>query len=368
MKSIKISRVLLNASLALFVGLTFAAIAAPIGSAFLVTLIVSGVIFASGFIPKTSGTLSMALQTEVWLADITENLYKNNEFILESTSHDGYVVNKTVHVPQAGSKPGVTVNRSSLPASATARTDSDLTYNVDEYSTDPIILTNVDELQISYPKRMSIMQNNINTLNETIGDYVANKWAANTSSTIVRTSGAAGSALAPGATGTRLKLTVTDVANAAKTLDTQNIPREGRVLLLPADMFWELMESSDVLRASYNGFQMNPSVLATGQIAALFGFKIMIRSTVNVFTNAGTPVLKAVGAATAVTDNYGAIAYHPSVVAKAKGGVSLFSQSGDNTMGDPTYYGVIMSALVMLGAKMTRSTGYGVVNLVQAAS
>ena len=72
----------------------------------------------------------MALQQEIWIKDIQENFYQNNEFLQKATDHSMWVNFKTVHIPQAGSAGTVEQNRSLLPAAITSRTDSELTYNL----------------------------------------------------------------------------------------------------------------------------------------------------------------------------------------------------------------------------------------------
>ncbi len=96
---------------------------------------------------------AFALQKEIWVADIQENLYENNEFLSKSTDHSGYVTNKTVHLPQAGSDPDVEVDREVVPASVTKRTDTDLTYDIHEFTTTPTLVQDFEELQLSYSKR-----------------------------------------------------------------------------------------------------------------------------------------------------------------------------------------------------------------------
>jgi hypothetical protein len=181
----------------------------------------------------------MALQQEIWVQDIQDNLYLGSEFINMSTSHDAYVTKKTVHVPQAGSAPSVSINRTSLPATIAARVDADLTYTLAEYSTDPVLITHIDELQISYDKRQSVMMNNYKLLSQIVGNNVANTWSPAGAANIIRTSGAAtANTLAPGATGTRNAITLIDVAKLANKLDQDLVPTDGRVLLLPSAMFW----------------------------------------------------------------------------------------------------------------------------------
>ncbi len=134
---------------------------------------------------------------------------------------------------------------------------------------------------------------------------------------------------------------------------------------MPSDMFWQLFQISEVVRASYNGFQVQPSTVATGTVAQLFGFNIFMRPSVTIFTNDAPPVLKAVSAGSAADDNLGCLAWHQSFVAKALGSIDVFADSGDNGKGKPEYYGVLLSSLVMMGGTILRSDSKGVVNLVQ---
>ena len=43
----------------------------------------------------------MALNKEQWASDIQENLFKDNAILQRAVNHDGWINNKTVHVPQA---------------------------------------------------------------------------------------------------------------------------------------------------------------------------------------------------------------------------------------------------------------------------
>lgn len=302
----------------------------------------------------------MALQTEVWIQDIKEVLYKENPFLGFSEDHSSYIANKTVHIPQSGSGPGIVVNRTTLPATIAQRTDTEKTYDMDEYTTDPILIRNLDELQISYNKRMSVTGQHLKTLTERIGDVAAYNWS--NVSNLVRTTGAASStALAPSATGTRLSITVQDVANLALALDMQLVPQEGRYLMLPSALYWQLYTISDIVRASSVAYSQTN--LATGVVAELLGFKIVRRPTVSAWTTGAT--IKAVGAAGATTDHLGAIAWHPSFVSKAQGSIDIYSDFGDNGKGKPEYYGGILSACVMFGSATLRSDAKGIVNLVQ---
>ena len=304
----------------------------------------------------------MALIKEIWVQDIQEALNRNADFLPYSVDHSAYIAFGVVHVPQSGANPTVNVNPSVLPLTIAQRTDTDLTYNLNQYALSPTLITNIDELQNSYDKRQSVIGQQMSTLTQTIGDYTAVSWCASGAANIVLTTGAAGTSLPPSGTGTRNAVALVDIANLAKKLDKDNVPRTGRKLLMQADMFWELFTISEVVRASYNGFQVN--ALATGVVAQLFGFDIMVRPTVAVFSKTGTTA-KAVGAAAAADDRLACIAWHPTTVSRALGTMNPMYDAGSNGNGKPEYLGSIFNMEVMLGSAILRTDMKGVAALVQ---
>jgi hypothetical protein len=307
----------------------------------------------------------MALDREQWLADIEENLFKDNAIINRAVNHDGFVNYKTVHVPQAGANPTITKNLGSFPATISQRTDSELTYSMDTYYVEPIHIERGQETAfISYDKRMSVLKQNIDTLEEVLTNQALYKWAPAGTGTFVKTTGSAvSSALAPSATSTRLAITLADILSAKAILDAANVPQSGRVLVMPSSMYnGQLLAIQDVYRMDSYG----KSALPDGVVNRIHGFDIIIRSTVVVYDNTGTPVLKTVGdngtpSSPASTDNLACLAYHPSFVAKAKGGADVFIN--ENVA---EYYGSVVSALQLFGASKMRTSQTGIVAIVQA--
>lgn len=307
----------------------------------------------------------MALQQEVWAKDIQDNFYQNNEFLQKATDHSMWVNFKTVHIPQAGAASTVEQNRAVLPASIGSRTDTDLTYNLNEYTIDPILLTNLEEIQISYNKRSSVLFNIMEALRYTVATQTLYSWAPSGSSRQVRTSGSTSTYNLPHstATGNRKMLTIADLTAAKLILDKDNVPKTGRVLLIPDYMFdIDLLNISGVNAA----YSFGQPVLPNGVVARILGFDIYTRPDVLVYDNTGTPVIKAINGdgsltSAATTDNGAAIAYHPSFVAKAMGEIKMFYREND-----PTYYGNILSGLMMHGAAKLRTDQKGVVAIIQA--
>lgn len=307
----------------------------------------------------------MALNKEQWLLDIQENLFKDNAIINRATNHDGFVNYKTVHVPQAGANPTISKNLGSFPATITQRTDSELTYSMDVYYVQPIHIEAGQETSfLSYDKRMSVLNQNINTLEDALTNNALYKWAPAGATRFVRTTGTAvGTALAPSATGTRNAITLADILKAKSILDAENVPASGRILLLPSDMYnAQLLAIADVYQAQSYG----QSALPSGVVTRIHGFDVMIRSTVCVYDNTATPVIKAVAdsgtpSSPAITDNLAALAYHPSFVAKAMGSTEVFI-----TEQVAEYYGSIVSAMQLFGASKMRTSQIGVVAIIQA--
>src|ERR1035437_964958 len=194
----------------------------------------------------------MALQKEIWIADIQENLYQGNEFITKSIDDSEYIAFKLVHLPQSGAGSLISINRSSLPATIIPRVDADMTYQVNEFSVDPTLITNIDILQVSYDKRMSVLRDNLLNLQDAVGSTTLYSWAPSaTASRIVQTTGASMSnVLAPSATGSRKAITLADIGKARSILDNDNVPQTGRVLVIPADMYnAQLLAIDDVIIA-----------------------------------------------------------------------------------------------------------------------
>lgn len=310
----------------------------------------------------------MALIKEIWVADIQEALNRNADFLPYSIDDSAYIAYGTVHIPQSGANPTVVKNPAVFPLTISERTDTDRTYAMNQFALEPTLITNLDELQISYDKRQSVLGQQMTTLTQRIGDEVAISWTASGAANIISTSGSAvGTALAPGATGTRKAVTLADIQGLAQKLDRDNVPRAGRKLLMSTDMFWQLVSIDNVIRGSYNAFQTSqPNVMQTGVVMQLFGFDIMIRPVVSVFAT-GATAPKAFGAATATTDMLACIAFHQSTVRRALGSMTPLYNSGSNGNGLPEYLGSIFNMEVMLGSAIGRTDMKGVATLVQVA-
>ena len=303
----------------------------------------------------------MALQTEIWVTEIQENLFPANDFMSRCKDHTAFINHLTVHLPQSGANPAVFKNNTSLPVNINQRTDSDFTYSLNNYKGEPILITNLEEMQNSYDKRSSVLGNVTRNMRFAIGNQTLYAWTPSGASRIVRTSGTAvNTALAPSATGTRNAITLNDISAMKAKLDNDNVPLEGRILMMPADMYNNQLLQINNIQAFY---AYNMPVVQTGKAPTIFGFEVMIRPSICVYdTSAVVKTINDLGSPLAplATDNLACIAYHPDFVSKAEGSINVYA--AENL---PQYYGSILSIEVQHGASPLRPNYIGVVALVQ---
>lgn len=302
----------------------------------------------------------MGLEKEIWLADIQANLFKDNQFLTRSTDHGTFVLSgKIVYLPQAGAKATVKKNRTELPATVTRRTDSVISYALDEFTTDPVHIPNIDTVQLSYDKRQSVLMEHQMALNELVAEEMLFNWRPEAAKQFIKTSGQAAPATAPAGTGNRKIVTANDIKAIATAMNKQNISKVNRVGLLTSEMYGQLMDDPMLKNRDFS----READYVNGVVVRLFGIDLMERSSVLLANDAATPVVKAQDAAGAATDNEVSLFWVPTSVARAQGTIDMFERPND-----PQYYGDIYSFLVMMGGRKTRANGEGVFGLVQASA
>ncbi len=340
------------------------------------TYVGAGVFAASMFYTKGKGIMSMAVTPEIWTEYIAENLFKNNEFILQSIDESQYVIGTgVVHIPQAGSPSGVKRNRSQLPATITRRGDIDVTYVLDEFTTDPRFIPNADKAELSYDKMASCMSEDMSYLQQFVAEAMAYNWRPTwflktTGDTVAATIG----------TGNRKAITVADFVSAKKQFNKWNIPEIDRNVLISTDMLGQIINE---LKANAN---RDYSVIydpISGKIKKLESFTIYERSTglvaskAEMTQNATTKLWTwtnvdriytpeemqshwAEETTFANTSAEIALFYSKFQVSRALGKIEMFDDQGN-----PQYYGDIYSFLQRVGGRIRRADTKGVLGVIQ---
>lgn len=307
----------------------------------------------------------MAIQKEVWQADIKEKLFPDDSFVAQSDDESVFADNKTVHLAIAGANPNTVRNRTVVPALVTRRTDADNSYDLDEFTSDPTLIRDIEEVEVNYNKRQSVLGSHTKKLNLDVANWMQYHWAPTLAANMIRTTGSARAAIgdAFGATGNRKKLALAEIFKLSVLFDDMDLPADGRQLLLPAAMYNDLVEANwaTLLQLQAEG----SAILKDGSLMSLHGFKVWKRGKNNLltYTNAGTPVVRTPDAAALTSVNVAALAWHRDFVARAKGEVKVFENIDDATM-----YGSIFSALVRAGGRKQYLDQTGVAAIIEDAA
>jgi hypothetical protein len=320
---------------------------------------------------KLPGVVQNGVQVEIWVNYIIERLWKDNKFLKFAFSDDDKVIGgRIVHIPQPGAKPVVRKNRSSYPAVAVRRADTDVTYVLEEYTTDPAHIPYADTVELSYDKIESEYGDHIGQLTETVADDMILKWISGLSGgSRMFTSGDAVAATlsesefdADGnitatyaATGLRNSFIEADLARAQLMLNNQKVPKTDRYALLTENMEYQLKQS---LTATQYRDYSSVYDAENGVVGKLHGFTILTRASVAAATAGG--VIKALGAVIDATDSEVSFVWQKNAVARALGEVTFFEN-----LKDALHYGDVFSSLLRAGGRRRRKDNFGVITIVQ---
>ncbi len=323
-------------------------------------------LFVLAFVPKLPAmAFGMAVQVEIWEKHIEGAIFADNSIINECFNADQYVLGGTVvHIPQSGG-PGfanVVKNRSSFPATTVRRADTDVTYALDTFTSDPVVIPFIDQYQYSYDSRQSVLGEQMNNMLQLMTLELLYRWCyLLPSSVILNASGDPVAATAPSATGTRSSANLLDLQNARTVLARQNKFVNGQmVALVPSSMLPQMFPANDLTTATYMN-QVTEEERRNGIIYKVHGFQIKERSTGLIYASDGS--LKAVGAAGAAGDCEAILCYNKMSVERAKGEIKMFAQNDS-----PTEYGDVYSFLARLGGRRRRAGNEGLCVIQQSAA
>jgi hypothetical protein len=250
-------------------------------------------------------TSNASILKELWTSDIAELMVRDNSFLKLIVDDSGYGQAGIYQInrPQGyGDVSTITVNNQSFPVAATTMTDTVLSYTVDVLQSAPRIVSNalITDALISYDKRSHILKSSsINLLNRA-GDRILYKIAkaindAASSTNVFLTSGSGQTAAAPGLTGVRNQMLITDFLKVLQKAKYDNV--NGKLIaLLPPQMSVDILKSV-MLTSSLNGTAFAPANnderLRTGMIGTIYGVECYERSNVALIDSGLTTIYEA---------------------------------------------------------------------------
>lgn len=93
----------------------------------------------------------------------------------------------TVYIPNAGAPSGVEKNRTTFPAQVNIRTDVDLKFDLEEFTTNPIRIPHADTMELSYDKRNSVLRQDKSALINKASESILFNWLPDNAHTIETT-------------------------------------------------------------------------------------------------------------------------------------------------------------------------------------
>lgn len=302
----------------------------------------------------------MALNISIWQKTLVENFYPDNSFASKSVDDSVFVSAHKVIIPNAGKPSTVVKNRQTKPATVSERTDNDIEYVIDELTTDPIYIPNIDKVELSYDKRNSIISNDRAQLQNEAHLNLLDRWGKGVkSANVLLTTGTKerDAHTSETATGKRKCITKEDLLKIMTRMDADNVPEEGRYLLLDAYMYADLL--ADLSESDKWMFQ-NSANMQKGVLGNLYGLNIMKRSKVLRVKNDKTLLS---WSEDAVAGELAAgLAWHEKSVSRALGEIKIY-----DSINNPLYYGDIYSFLLRTGGSVRRYDNKGIYLLAEAA-
>ncbi len=120
------------------------------------------------------------LQTEVWVAGIQENPVPNHSFVAQSTDMSQYVEHNKLHLAEAGIEPSVHENyfdgnENPLPIADIKDIPNEVVLKT--YSTDQTRHRQLQEIELQYDRRSSIINRHRTSLAKNLGKRAAWAWS-----------------------------------------------------------------------------------------------------------------------------------------------------------------------------------------------
>jgi hypothetical protein len=318
-------------------------------------------VFVSGIV-KPKGVALMALQKEIWSADIIGNLFKDNKFAEKAYNADSFVLSgKVVHIPVAEAPSEVKKNLTIFPQAAVSRADNEVVYSIDTYYSIPRQIQNIEKYELSYDMRQSVVGEDERQLIQEAMNGLLYRWGPAAANVIETTGASSSTDLIDGtATGTRKLFTKDEFKKVAKKFANNNLGAAPKCALLTANHYYQLIDSlSDAERADVG----RVVDMSSGIIGRYLGIDIMMRSTVLRYRKVAgvwTIIDEQVSFAAGTGDSAASLFFNPDSVERAVGDIEVFDNPGQ-----AIYYGDIFSAVIRMGGRIRRTPGvYAVVEAI----
>ncbi|HHN47363.1 MAG TPA: hypothetical protein ENN08_00220 [Bacteroidales bacterium] len=241
------------------------------------------------------------------------------------------------------------VNNTTYPIDVADRTDSDETIQLDKFQTKGTSISDDELYALPYDKPGSVIRQHRETLEDKTAEYGIHGLAPTTATagvtSLVLTTGASN-----GATQPRKRLTVADIISAKKFMDSLDVPRNGRTLVLCPDHVEDLLRVSEVFVKQYQDIR-------EGQVLRLYGFDIFEFTKNPLYLVVNTVLTKkAIGAAANNADQASSPFFYAPNTLRALGSVKMYYHKAEDS---PEYQQSVINFRLYHKVFAKKMTGFG---------
>ncbi len=223
---------------------------------------VSAISFAGSFLPMQQSCAYDALSKQVWLGILKDDYEQENTWLNEAEDLSAFVAsNQTLNFAEAGAAPEVYVNRTT-DVDSVEPTETPNAVDLDTYDSQNYKIRNINLSTLPYDKIKFYTTKSAKAIRDKEAAAAAHSFSPTVGGTkkfVLPTTGNVD------ATSGKKMFTLDDVMKIAETCDSLIFPNEGRNLVLPSNMWWQLIRNNEILKAQIQYQQkigiIDPSVV-----------------------------------------------------------------------------------------------------------
>lgn len=260
----------------------------------------------------------MALNKEVWVAQIKEGFYPKGNFLEKSIDFSQFVDNNKIHIPSAGINPDVLINNNTYPIAIVERDDDDNAIPLDKFETVNTLIRRPEAIEYSYDKLESVIKQHRSTLLKSVSTKAAHAYAplqdtANTP--VIMTTGDTSD-------NGRKMITFYDILTMKERFDAAGIPLEDRYMILHPK------HVTDLLRSDIKIFK-ELTDLKDGEPFKFAGFGMYQFAFMPHYELKSGALKKVAFSAVPTQNRFASVAFQRDEVMRADGEIHMYSRVDD---------------------------------------
>ncbi len=264
------------------------------------------------------------LKRDLWTAELVNKFRHDKDYLRVVPRRDDLVEADNIHWANIGADPDVLINNTTYPIDAAARTDTDGYISLDKFQTKVTMITDDELYALPYDKPGSVIRQHREVLEDKTAEYglwqLAPEKTTSGVESLIMTSGDSN-----GATQARKRLTVADVVKAKKFMDSLDVPRYGRILVLCPDHVEDLLLVSEAFEKQYQNIR-------EGEVLRMYGFDVFEFTKTPIYkVDSGVLKRRAWGSTADNADQVGSPFFWAPNTIRALGSVKMYYQLAETS-------------------------------------